>query len=457
MHSDSVTQTSQLDTFTTVLIKTSQDGKDRKGSTMTIFIQCIMCLLFIAVQYVSPWDNQIYSSTLTKEKKCPIWQQKDKTGNCVCDFDLANTVICKERPYSLQLLSCYCMTSNSEGNKILVGSCQYTCQRTEKGYVYYFPIHANTSSQLNEFMCSRYNRQGQLCGSCESGHAPPVYSYSLSCINCSTSNWAKYTAVSLLPVTAFFAFVIIFRISATSPKLNGYILSTQILSSPPNMKALFMAHPPLPVKVMVSALFSIWNLDFFRLVYTPFCLQSHTNSLQVMALDYIIAVYPLILTALFYLLVILYDHNVRIIVRIGKPFVSLFIRFRRQWNIRSSLVDAFATFLLLSYIKILSVSVDLLMPVLVYDQNGDRLPQLYLFNQGDVVFLGTQHLSTPPLCLSGPLLSPHLHTATNASAFPLPLLLFPGLSQPHWLQMSAFAHFHGHIPGTLQRRHQWHT
>ena len=121
------------------------------------------------------------------------------------------------------------------------------------------------------------------------------------------------------------------------------------------------------VKAYVSVL-SIWNLDFFRLVYPSFCLHPDTNNLQVLAVDYIIAVYPLLLVALSYLLVILYDRNVRFIVCLLKPFVALFIRFRRQWNIKNSLVDAFCYIFLLSYVKILSVSVDLLLPVILYDQ-----------------------------------------------------------------------------------------
>ena len=78
--------------------------------------------------------------------------------------------------------------------------------------------------------------------------------------------------------------------------------------------------------------------------------------------------------------------------------MPIFIRFRREWNIRNSLVDAFATFFLLSYVKILSVSMDLLMPVPLYDPQGHIQPQLYLFNQGDVVFLSSQHL--PYACLA---------------------------------------------------------
>ena len=193
------------------------------------------------------------------------------------------------------------------------------------------------------------------------------------------------------------------------------------------------------------------NLDFFRLVYTPFCLQPHTNTPHVLALDYVVAVYPLLLITLSYLLVLLYDRNVRLIVCLWKPFLPLFIKFRRQWNIKNSLVEVFATFFLLSYVKILSVSVDLLVPVLLYDQHGHTLPQPYLFNQPAL-----PGLTTPALCLPGRLLSPHLHTAANAAALPLPLLLFPGLPQPHWLQLPAPTHLHGHLPGTLQEWHQCH-
>ena len=246
-------------------------------------------------------------------------------------------------PYTLELLSCYCMTKKSDETSIVVGACQYTCQRATHESGYYYPIHTGQPSGLNEVMCSGYKRQGQICGSCMDGYAPPVYSYSFSCVNCTTSNWAKYTAVSLLPVTAFFIFVITFRLSVTSPLLHGFIICIQILLSPPNMRLLHdhvmftktRREHKLYIEKILTIPMGIWNLDFFRLVYTPFCLHPHTNTLQVLALDYIIAVYPLLLIALSYLLVLLYARNVHFIVCLWKPFVPLFIRFRRQWNIRS--------------------------------------------------------------------------------------------------------------------------
>ena len=368
--------------------------KDVKNFKMAFTKFKTVCLLFSIVELAYGRNKnppQIEMAMEVNASDCPPWQQRNSTDWCVCGANIQDTVICRTNRYSLKLLSCYCMTETAS-NSTVIGACPYTCWRSEDGYVYYFPIE---NTNVNEFMCARYKREGQMCGRCKPGYAPPVYSYSLSCVNCTTSNWGKYTAVSLLPLTAFFVFVITFRISATSPKLQGFILCIQIVLCPNNLRAI--QQKSLFVRALVSVL-NIWNLDFFRLVYSPFCLHPDTNTLQVMALDYLIAVYPLLLIGLSYLLVLLYDHNVRLVVWLFKPFVSLFIRFRRQWNIRNSLVDAFATFLLLSYVKILSVSVDLLLPVTLYNQNGNQLPQLYLLNQGDVAYFSNQHL--PYACLA---------------------------------------------------------
>ena len=364
--------------------------KVERGVNKMAFTKMV-CLLFTAVQFVR--GTYEYQNPISTENAshCPTWQQRDSAGECVCGPNIEDTVMCKTHPYGLKVLSCYCIT-RSKSNNTVIGACPYTCWRSEDGYVYYFPVE---KGNIDEFMCARYRRQGQMCGQCKPGHAPPAYSYSLSCVDCTTSNWGKYTAVSLLPLTAFFAFVVTFRISATSPMLQGFILCTQILLCPNNIRD--MKHQTLFTQVVVTGL-AVWNLDFFRLVYTPFCLHPNTNTLQVMALDYLIAVYPLLLIGLSYLLVLLYDHNARPVVFLCKPFVPLFIRFRRQWNIRNSLVDAFATFLLLSYVKVISVSVELLLPVVLYDQNGDQMQQIFVYNQGDVAYFSRHHL--PYACLA---------------------------------------------------------
>ena len=68
----------------------------------------------------------------------------------------------------------------------------------------------------------------------------------------------------------------------------------------------------------------------------------------------------------YYVLIDLYDRNFRPLVIFWKPFVTFFGLFRRNWEIRTSVIDAYATFFLMSNVKFLSVSFDLLVSVKVY-------------------------------------------------------------------------------------------
>ena len=370
------------------------------GVKLALFL-CFFSIQTVVTDYFT-WNHELVKDDDT----CPPWQvRSNATGICECvKATIHDVVACSNKPYQLAVHDCYCMTYGN--HQPLVGPCLYTCHRGFEAYTLTLNITVDPPTKLNEVVCGRFKREGQVCGACIHGYAPPIYSYSLSCVSCSTSNWGKYTAVSLLPLTAFFVFVVTFRIRATSPTLHGFILFSQLITCSSNMRNLEITLP-LKKKVspvqrhLVQALVSfcgVWNLDFFRLVYTPFCLHPQATNLQVLALDYLPAVYPLLLIGLSYLLVLLYDHNVRAVVCLCKPFVTLLVRFRRQWNIRSSLVDAFATFLLLSYVKILSVSVDLLLPVPLYGQNDQQQHQFYLFNQGNVAYFSSQHL--PYACLA---------------------------------------------------------
>ena len=76
--------------------------------------------------------------------------------------------------------------------------------------------------------------------------------------------------------------------------------------------------------------------------------QVHTH--QVLLLDYSVAVYPLLLIFITFILVKLHD-KFAFVVYLWRPFHKCLVVFRKQWNIRSSLSNALATFIILSYIK----------------------------------------------------------------------------------------------------------
>ena len=75
-----------------------------------------------------------------------------------------------------------------------------------------------------------------------------------------------------------------------------------------------------------------------------------------------------------YILILL---NYRVIKLVWNSFQTLFSLFRRNWDIRTSVIDAFATFSFLSYVKFLSVSFDLLTPTIIYELYPDRFNHLY--------------------------------------------------------------------------------
>ena len=209
----------------------------------------------------------------------------------------------------------------------------------------------------------------------------------------------KYIAIAFGPLTIFYIIVIVCRISATSAKLNAFILINQIVAMPAQLRA-FLAtmanNPTTPLEQVVThtvfSLYGIWNLDFFRIFYDPFCLHPDMSPLQVLALDYVVAAYPLVLIVITYTLVELHDRNIRIVVLLWKPFHCCFSRFRRQWNIRTSLIDAFATFILLSCVKFLAVTFDLLAPTRLFNSYGDTLDQYYLYYDPTVELFDKQHL-----------------------------------------------------------------
>ena len=65
--------------------------------------------------------------------------------------------------------------------------------------------------------------------------------------------------------------------------------------------------------------------------------------------------------------------------------------FRKSWDIRTSVIDSFATFFLLSYVKVLNVTTDLLIPTKIY-QLGSNRSVFGLYYSPSVIYFGHDHL-----------------------------------------------------------------
>ena len=224
-------------------------------------------------------------------------------------------------------------------------------------------------ASANNSVCGYLHRTGTLCGQCLDGYYPAVYSYNFDCVHCSDkhlkTNWGIYVAFAYLPLTIFIIFLFLFRVSVVSPKLNAVIFITQTVVSPLNAHIVLMAaiHNPL-VNVIAKVLltiFGIWNFEFFRDLLPGICLN--INTLEVLALDYLVAVYSMLLMVIAYSLVELHGHGFRLVLYMWRPFHYFFARFRREWDLRTSIIDA----------KLFSVSFHLLMPTELFTAYGDSL------------------------------------------------------------------------------------
>ena len=292
------------------------------------------------------------------------------------------------------MLPFYCMTTseNTTHHRDVLGGCLLTTNFKE--FAHFFPLPCNVS-ELNQFMCADTNRDGQLCGRCREGFAPPVYSYSLNCVNCSEygyQNWLKYTAIAFGPLTLFSVAIIAFHISATSTYLHGYILFCQLLSLPSFLRVLVNSHgynTDQNTKWFINvytSIVGIWNLDFFRLMYKPFCLHPQMTVIQSLALDYLIALYPLLLVAITYWLVSLYGRNCTAVVYLWRPLRKILRPISRDLDIKSTLIESFSTLYLLSVVKIQSVSLDLLLPTPLSYADGKQSSHYYVYLAGDTPY-----------------------------------------------------------------------
>ena len=353
---------------------------------------------------------------------CSTWLYPSKEGWCTCGSSLHDVMICNNETEEVSILRSFCVTTfDRDRSEAVVGSCLYTQNHGEDTDVkdgLYVRVNKNLSQQ-DQQLCSYLNRDRQLCGKCKPNHFVSAYSYDLKCYRCQrglAKNALMYLTVAFLPLTLFLIVVVVFHISATCPQLNMVIVLFQCYSMPETSRVLLQNTRGNRLEIavrLVITIYGIWNLDFFRAYIPPICLPLTT--MQVIALDYLVAVYPLLLLVCFYVLVMAHDKGCRLVVRLWRPFLCLFSRVRRQWNVRHSIIDAFATFILLSYLKFLNISIDLLFPTKLFNTKGS-IVGYFLYYDATIPFMGPCHMPYALLAIA---------VLVIGVMFPLLLLLYP--------------------------------
>ena len=125
----------------------------------------------------------------------------------------------------------------------------------------------------------------------------------------------------------------------TSAEMNAFVFLCQFITC-----ASTIANPYMYVhytadliairffELALATFYGIWNLDFFRYFIPPVCIISDLSILDTLSLEYIVAIYPLLLTVVIYLCIEMHDNGFKIVIFVWRPFHVCFSRFRRRWD-----------------------------------------------------------------------------------------------------------------------------
>ena len=335
------------------------------------------------------------------DSTCPTWFTCNSDDRCECKNSDNDGIMCNNERLFSALLVCYCVTYDEESGSTYAGPCFYHYESFNAintggdERAVYDLLPQNPKKLINDSACTHFHRRGLLCGDCEEGYSPLVLSYNLSCVQCPDAqrNWWKFIVAGFTPITLFYLFIVLFNINVTSSRLHGFVWISQMATMPAFVRMVFLnleVHGnQLVIGKIFAVLYSYWNLDFFRSVLPNICLN--VTTIQALALEYLIALYPFVLIISSYLMLVLYDRECSVLVYAWKPFKILQAKVQRSWDIRTSIIDSFSTFFLLSCVKILSITCDILIPTQI-QKLGSNERQLALYYSPSVSYFGDYHL-----------------------------------------------------------------
>ncbi len=306
---------------------------------------------------------------LVSSQECPTWFIR-QANKCECGQQINTILQCSNVTNKTEILEGFCLTYNNDTEHF--GACPYN---TNSRLSQLMDVPSDVS-KLDEEMCGPLNRTGLLCSHCQPGLGPAVFSYYKECKECMPQplGWLLFFVRLTVPLTLICVIVIVFQINIASPVLNSFVLMAQVLNTALCRNDPFAISgytPSYSFYKFVTDFMGLFNLDFFMFLIPSFCISEHMSTLTVVAMEYLAALYPIVFTLVVYLFISLHDRGCKIIVICWRPFHKCLARFRRRWELKAPVVNAFATLFLLSYSRFCSISLNVLKPIPLYDKYGN--------------------------------------------------------------------------------------
>lgn len=334
-----------------------------------LWFALIIMAITIAYSAESKEPNLVNSHDIDIDCTLP-WHTYDRdTSKCECynNSYTKGTVKCSDT--SVAVLLGYCMTFEKNGT--YVGSCLNNYPPVDYPYIdngdddRYIILPTSTNhSMLNKYMCGNLNRTGIVCSQCIEGYGPTVLQVGFMCAKCEWYGIPLYVLLEFGPLTLIFILLLVFPINITSAPMSCFVMYCQLIST-------ILAYDQTIARAInsqsqattilfytIGALSNVWNLDFttFLFFIPPICVSTNIKNIHVVVLKYASAAYPLLLIGVTYLFVELHARNNKVIACLWRPLHRCMVRTKRVWDPKKSIIDVFASFILLSYSKLLLLS-----------------------------------------------------------------------------------------------------
>ena len=334
---------------------------------------------------------------------CPTWfYYSNTTGHaeCECGQLFSGKIQCNKQEKMVEIRAGFCASrADIEDGLYYAGDCLFghTSNMTNR----VFSELPTNPDQLNEAMCGPYNRRGLLCGRCIDGYGPAVYSLDRRCVNCSSlsvvSAISLYLFLEFFPITVFFLIVVLFRLNITGGPMLGYVLFCQwvmtYLQEYPYLYEYILSRtsPPLQVLFYITlALCDFWTLQVFR--FHPFCISEKLTGIHVHMLSLLTPVYPVLLVVITCIVMELHARDCKLTRFIWKPFATCLAKFNIAVATGSSVIHAFATFILLSASTVINNGSSILLGFHVYRSTNGTVYKKVLYVDPTIVPYSQKHI-----------------------------------------------------------------
>ena len=163
--------------------------------------------------------------------------------------------------------------------------------------------------------------------------------------------------------------------------------------------------PPLQILFYSSLILcSSWILQYFTFVIPPFCISESLTSVHIELLSLVPAVYPIVLVIITCIFMELHARNYRIIHMIWKPFGIFLSKLTITTVTSDAVIQAFATFILLSFSTLPYNVSATLGRSRVYRSTDSMVYEIIIFSDPTITWFSKEHihyiLTTAVSCLS---------------------------------------------------------